>query len=325
MTEERQADVLPLTTTSSGLTSDTQSAEPDTQKTEDVSEDTPPDPFDKFEAMRENRQNRTLKHETPSVKEEEKGESFPAKNEAAKADEEKIKKLELRAHENQKFARSVNQKFTEALKVIDGLVDEGEMSEETSGKLLSILKKDSLEFPKNDFATKGEEVSDHPFDKYKKMLDHGLYQTYVEVSEDQEASTKLRAFDQYLMEAEEKEMSQLDKELSELKSPMALLKKILSVGQGFLEEGLGEFYKQGGFRKYIAAQKKENETLKAEIDKLTKKLGQYESYGSAGKVWLGNDSQGDNGSADQHLDPFEKFERKVTLDREKRMKSASLK
>jgi polyhydroxyalkanoate synthesis regulator phasin len=322
MTEEKRADVS--TAHQSKI-----------QDTESVPEDTLPDPFDKFEAMRESR---TPQHETPSVKGDQarpegeawktrpEGEaSVPAKNDDAKADAEKMKKLELRAYENQKFARSVNQKFTEALKVIDGLVDEGEMSEDISGKLLSILKKDALEFPKNDFATKGEEESDHPFDKHKKRLDQGLYQTYIEVSEDHEAFSKLRAFDQYLMEADEQELSQLDKELSDIKSPMSLLKKILSVGQGFLEEGLGEFYKQGGFRKYIAAQKKETATLKAEIDKLTQKIEQYECYGSTGKVWLGNDSQGDHRSGDQHLDPFDKFERKVALDQEKRRKSASLK
>jgi len=270
----------------------------------------PEEAFDPFDRM-------MLKKEG-----KEKESHFPAeRSESVKAQEDKsketssdhaetIKKLEARAHDNQKFARSANQKIKETLKVLDQFVAEGSLEEDQAGLLLSILKKDGLTFSEDSFNEKIEEKSNNPFKKYKDMLDPELFSTYVDVSDDQEAAKKLYAFDQLLNEIDSTEADVFLKELSGLQSPMAVLKKIISYGEKYLDEGMGEVYKQGGFRKFLAVQKEETQKLQKELDKMKKKMVEYEPNESSGKFWLSSDSKGSDGSSDslKGLDPFDKWQ-----------------
>ena len=101
----------------------------------------------------------------------------------------------------------------------------------------------------------------------KKYTDDGLLQDKVD------------AFDYFLSIASEEEKEELLESLTALMdNPLSLAKKMLSIGQEVFENSYGQVKKAGGLKNYLSQKDQELEKLQKNIDKLTKKLAQYEDF-----------------------------------------------
>ena len=240
------------------------------------------------------------KKEKESLEEEEKEVSRAKEKDEGDGEKEEtqktIKKLEKTAYDNHKFARHQQQKVSDALKLIDTLVEEGNIDEEEAPKLLAILKKEVAELPAEQFLSKAVENPSHPLDKYKNMLSPDVVDVYLEATEDENLALKIRAFDQLIeSDATEEEMKQIQERLEGAgKSPISVLKAVLAIGDEQLKEGLGEVYKHRSLKEFYQAERREKRLLKEKLDKALKKLEQYQSTSTAGN-WLGSDSGGSQG------------------------------
>ncbi len=238
--------------------------------------------------------------------------------EDSEGQKEEIKKLEKRFYDVQKYARRQQQKNQDVSKLIDALVESADIDEDVADKLKTPLKKAYSDNEGESFVNNVTVETPHPLSEYKDMLTPEIFQTYIEVSEDTEATNKIKAFDQYLLEAEPQELEGLEKELSQLKDPMSVLKKILFVGNNFLKHGMGEFYQHGGFKKFLKAKNDEKQKLQKELDKANKKLLEYESNKTAGS-WLGSTSSGSGAEKlTETGDMFNDMSRDLEYNRQKR-------
>lgn len=219
--------------------------------------------------------------------------------------ETKSKRLEKIAYDNHRFASMQQQKVKDTLKIINELVESGDLDDETSEKLTAHLKKESSVKSDDSFVKNTAVENPHILDKYKSMLNEDIFKTYVDVTDDADATKKLKAFDVYISEATDEEIESIDDELSGISNPMGLLKKILSIGNGFMEDGFGEFYNYNGFREFIKSKTESEKKLKKDIDKLNKKLLKYESESSSSN-WLSSDSGGSEN--DKYKDSGNMFE-----------------
>jgi hypothetical protein len=223
---------------------------------------------------------------------------------------EKAKRLEKIAYDQQRFARHEQQKVKDTLKAVEELAEAGDLDEDSANKLLAHLKRESKDKANETFTNNIIVENPQPLSKYQAILrkaeeENKIFATYVEVTEDINARKKLEAFDIYLREASEQEIEVLEEEFSHCKTPMELLKKVVAKGNEFLDDGLSEFYDHGGFRQYFKAKNETVKKLQKDIDKLNKKLLQYEDQSTAGN-WLGSDSSGSE--TDKHKDTGDMFD-----------------
>lgn len=238
------------------------------QKTDSVSDDKANQGFEQDTDQKE--ADKSLKKDSP--KEDASTEEYQTLSKKLDATNERL-------YENQRFARSLNQNKTTALKQIKDLIEEGELSEDQGEKLIAVLNASSVKEPESLSKPESLEENSHPFQKFFTIANLDVIQNYLEVSEDETYREKVHAFDAFMNEASQEELNDLYQELSSFeKEPMKLLKKMLSKGQQYLDEGFSEFAKAGGFRKYNSNKNSEIEILQRKVDKLGKKLLSYESY-----------------------------------------------
>ena len=86
------------------------------------------------------------------------------------------------------------------------------------------------------------------------------------------------AFDYFLLVASKEEQEQALEDLTDLMdNPLTLAKKMLSIGQTY-ETSYRDMKDAGGIQGMIAKKDQTIDNLRKNIDKLTKKVAQYEDY-----------------------------------------------
>jgi hypothetical protein len=98
-------------------------------------------------------------------------------------------------------------------------------------------------------------------------------------SDDDLLDDKVKAFDYFLSLASPEEVKGALEDLTELiEDPIKLTKKMLSIGKLYYDESYKDIASAGSVQNYIKQKHEEIEKLNKNIDKLTKKLAQYEDY-----------------------------------------------
>jgi hypothetical protein len=196
--------------------------------------------------------------------------------------------------DSQNYSNALKRTFLSAKARIQVEREEGEISDEVAERLVSILDGHNAVEPEGigDGLDKGmksspqKEEGAHPFSAYFKAITQDVIQNYLDVSEDNEYESKIRAFNTFLSEATAEEMEELEGNLKSVNTnPMALLKKMLHAGNKFKDQGYSLYEQAGGlralFRKHqeelIQKDKLIEKHLK-EIDKKDKILLKYEGY-----------------------------------------------
>ena len=185
------------------------------------------------------------------------------------AELEKTRKTIL---ENQKYGRQNAQRLKGALKQAKILMENGALSEEEGMSLITSLESDHEE------EVETSPYDAHPFGKVLKIANTQL-ENLRKYSDDDLLDDKVKAFDYFLSLASPEEVKGALEDLTELiDDPIKLTKKMLSIGKLYYDESYKDIASAGSVQNYIKKKHEEIDKLNKNIDKLTKKLAQYEDY-----------------------------------------------
>ena len=174
--------------------------------------------------------------------------------------------------ENQKYGRQNAQRLKGALKQAKILMENGALSEEEGMSLITSLESDHEE------EVETSPYDAHPFGKVLKIANTQL-ENLRKYSDDELLDDKVKAFDYFLSLASPEEVKGALEDLTELiDDPIKLTKKMLSIGKLYYDESYKDIASAGSVQNYIKQKHEEIEKLNKNIDKLTKKLAQYEDY-----------------------------------------------
>ncbi len=208
------------------------------------------------------------KKDEEQSKDDEDDESSP-ELETLKGELEKTRKT---LSENQKYGRQNAQKVKNALKVAQTLVNEGLLTDEEARGLMDTLQmeeEDVEEYHKGD---------SHPFAPIFRTANKEL-ENIRKYTDDPLLQDKVDAFDYFLSVSSQEEIEEALVELKGLMDdPVKLTKKMLSIGQKAYEESYKEIKEAGGFKNYLSKKHQDVEKMYKKIDKLEKKLSQYEDF-----------------------------------------------
>ena len=183
--------------------------------------------------------------------------------------QEELSKTQKRLLENQQYGRQNAQRLKTALKVVKELEAEGSLNEEEAGKLRGTLDGDTEEALSAD--------ASHPFGKVMAIANQEL-ENIRKYTDDDLLDDKVGAFDYFLLVASKEEREQALEDLTELThTPLPLAKKMLSIGHGY-EQSYREMKAAGSLYGLLTKKDQEASDLRKNLDKLTKKLAQYEDY-----------------------------------------------
>jgi hypothetical protein len=207
-------------------------------------------------------------------------------NKAAKVDDQDIltpdfktlqaelTKTNRRLAETQAYGHKNSKRLKSALKITRELVENGALSEAEAQSLVESLNNDDVE------AGLGESspYDTHPFGKVLKIANTELL-SLRKYSDDELLDDKVKAFDHFLSLASPEEVKDALEELTDLiDDPIKLTKKMLSIGKLYYDEAYKDIANAGSVQNYIKEKHQEIDKLNKSIDKLTKKLAQYEDY-----------------------------------------------
>ena len=213
-----------------------------------------------------------IKTETEAAKADDPG-IVPSDHQTLQEELEKSRKTIL---ENQQYGRQNARKLKNALKQTKALLENGTLSEEEAMSLMASLENDSEE------EVESHPYDAHPFGKVLKVANTELA-NLRKYSDDALLDDKIKAFDYFLNMAPSEEIKEALEELNDLiDDPIKLTKKMLSIGKAHYDESYKDIADAGGFQGYMAKKREEIEKLNKSIDRLTKKLAQYEDYDQPG-------------------------------------------
>ncbi len=190
--------------------------------------------------------------------------------------QEELVKTKKTILENQKYGRQNAQRLKSALKITQELVANGTLSETEAQSLVDSLANnggsggaDEAELAPHTF---------HPFAKVLKIANQEL-DNLRKYSDDELLDDKIKAFDYFLSMAPPAEVKDALEELNNLSDePIKLTKKMLAMGGRYYDAAYKDIVAAGSIYGYITKKHEEIAKLQGNIDKLTKKLAQYEDF-----------------------------------------------
>lgn len=251
--------------------------------------------------------------ETPKIDSDE----VPEKKEPDVKDQKDVSdellKLKKRNEDAQSYVSDVKRRFSLTQSKIKDLIELGDLEEEAGKALLEAMSSNAIKESddlKQSLKEPQEKSSQVILSPLYKNLTSDLLNQYLEVSEDDTVSDKVNAFDALVAQSSEEEQKEiLDRILEKGKTPMSHLKAVLALGQEFLDDGFGEYLKAGSFKKYTNSWKEKQADLQEKVDKLQRKLIQYEgNFDRPDKMNLGGSMTG-GGTANRKFDAQEEAHR----------------
>ena len=182
---------------------------------------------------------------------------------------EELEKTHKRLVENQQYGRQNAQRLKSALKLTKAFVEEGSLSEEEAIKLMGSLEHDD----EADAYTHPT----HPFGKVLATANKEL-DNIRKYTDDDRLDDKVAAFDYFLMVSSPEEREQALEDLTDLMdNPLTLAKKMLAIGQAHAHH-YRDMKEAGSLHGLITKKDQDILNLRKNLDKLTKKLAQFEDY-----------------------------------------------
>ena len=182
---------------------------------------------------------------------------------------EELEKTHKRLVENQQYGRQNAQRLKNALKLTKAFVEEGSLSEEEAIKLMGSLEHDD--------EADAYSHPTHPFAKVLATANKEL-DNIRKYTDDEGLDDKVAAFDYFLMVSSPEEREQALENLTDLMdNPLTLAKKMLSIGQDHAPY-YRDMKEAGSLHGLITKKDQDILNLRKNLDKLTKKLAQFEDY-----------------------------------------------
>ena len=225
-----------------------------------------------------------------------------------KALQEELLKNRKVITDTQKFGHQNARKLKNALKITQELIESGSLSQSEAQSLV-----ESLENSSGEAATEleGYPYNSHPFGKILKIANAELV-NLRKYSDDELLDDKIKAFDYFLSVAPQEDIAESFEVLNDLiEDPVKLAKQMLNIGKRYYDESYKDIASSGGIAQYIKSKQEEIEKLNKSIDKLTKKLAQYEDFDKPRYriAEMGNGVDGADGVKDTITALFEERDR----------------
>jgi len=211
---------------------------------------------------------------------------------------EEMEVLKKRYEDNRNYAKDSQRRLSEVKKTISKLEEDVTIDSATAQMLLKAIESGHLNVP-DDLKSKAEGVERKEEDRgfFAPLLDtitKDVWEQYLEVTEDKDYQEKTTAFDRLVAESSVEEQKEIFAKVIESgKTPIKILKSMLSIGDEFLKNGFSDYLQAGGLKKYTSSWQEKNNKLQQEIDKMKKKLLEYESnIDKPAKMNIGKSSYG---------------------------------
>ena len=190
---------------------------------------------------------------------------------------EESEKLQKELESTKKWGHTNSRKLKKAILTTKEFVESGDISEEEGQRLLEILESSGASTQDED-ADFIDDKQASPFSKIFRVANTEL-ENIRKYTGDNQLEDKVKAFDYFLSVASVQEQEEILEDFNELiDHPIELTKKMLAIGKKCYEESYRDIQEAGGFKGYIEKKRSEIDKLSKTIDKLTKKLLQYEDY-----------------------------------------------
>ena len=181
-----------------------------------------------------------------------------------------------------KWGHANSQKLKKAMVQTKEFIENGDLSEEEGQRLIEILQASSHSSSTSSFEEEGDLGDDknpNPFVKIFKIA-NGELENIRKYTDDPLLQEKINAFDYFtvVMATSEEREALLEEFQDLLTDPLQLTKKMLSVGKTCYEDSYRDIQEAGGLKGYLSKKDTEIDKLTKTIDKLSKKLAQYEDY-----------------------------------------------
>lgn len=180
-----------------------------------------------------------------------------------------------RALENQKYSRQTAQKLKNTLRLVKEMETSGLLDEEDVQKIAASLSNDGdVDLDPE----RGSIYTIHPLGEFIKIADAELV-NLKKYTDDPLLDDKIFSFNHYIQNTDKETVDELMDTLSDLKdNPVALTKKLLSIGKEHYDNVYKDLKESGGLTGLLSKFKEKEEKLNKQIDRLNKKLSQYEDY-----------------------------------------------
>lgn len=175
---------------------------------------------------------------------------------------------------SQKWGTKNAQRFKAGVKVVNEtikkFIEDGSLTEEEAAPLLNHFNK-----TESDDESLDDNPSASPYDRLVNIAKKEI-ERYKEYNDDDLVDEKANAFDYFMINSSKEEIENILDELYELQSkPVKLTKRMLAIGSEHLDV-YRDIKEAGSLSKYFNQNKTEKERLLKKINKLEKKLLQYQ-------------------------------------------------
>lgn len=176
--------------------------------------------------------------------------------------------------DSQKWGHTNSKKLKAAIKSAQSLAEQGILTNEETKTLIQSLESE-------DFEVDAEMMDSnvHPITKYVNAANE-RFKDLKEIYEDDEMfDQKSEAFNHFLRDGDAEEIEEVLEHLESIKdSPLKIAKYMYKVGEKHFNEIYKDYMEAGGLKKFLSTKNNEIEKLNRKVDKLQKKLLQYEDY-----------------------------------------------
>jgi DNA repair exonuclease SbcCD ATPase subunit len=184
-----------------------------------------------------------------------------------------VEKLKKALNDSQKWGHSNNKRLKSVTKMISSLKEDGAITEDEFTKLNDLLRSDAPE-PEIEIL----EESKDPFVNLIQKANTRI-SDLEDISDDPLFKNKAAAFLELLKNSSDDEKEDILDQLEEFKdNPLKLAKKMYGMAENFYNEFYKDLDASGGIKGFVSQKNSEIQRLQKKIDKLERKLLEYNDY-----------------------------------------------
>lgn len=184
-----------------------------------------------------------------------------------------VEKLKKALTDSQKWGHTSNKRLKSAINMVNSLKDQGALTDDEFSKLSEFLHSDVEE------EQKIAPESDDPLLRLVNIAAKRIDDLRTIYEDDPLFQKKAEAFDFFVNHCSEQEREDILDELKDSEdNDLKLAKKMLKIGEKYYEENYKELDSAGGLKELVSLKNIEIEKMKRKLDKLSRKLAEYEDY-----------------------------------------------
>ena len=193
----------------------------------------------------------------------------------ASSKQSEVEKLKKNLSDSQKWGHTNNRRLKKVSKLVESLKESGVLSENEFNDLHEQLNSDPEE------EERIENITRSPIDNLIRLAGDRIDDLREIYEDDELFDKKADSFTSYYNNLSKDDKEDLIEEFDKIRdNKLRLAKRMYQLGTKYYEEELKEVEEAGGFKQLLGKKNSQLENLQKKLDKLTKKLLQYEDNGN---------------------------------------------